>query len=335
MQELIVAEQERSLTLTYNNEQIDLLKRTIARGTTDDEFNLFLNYCKRTRLDPFTRQIYAVKRWDSRERREVMTVQISIDGMRLIAERTGRYEGQVGPFWCGPDGQWVDVWLQSTAPAAAKVGVFRTGFREPLWAVARWDSYAQKGKEGNLMGLWAKMPDLMLAKCAEALALRKAFPAETSGLYTTEEMAQADVSIRSASVERDMGNVTNPPRLSAPAEQPSLIGPAQGVEAKYNDKGQLALRFSLNGQTVIWANAPTEASYMENGDPVIVTGKPDTIKGRQAIRASNVVPDFEPDLWIERAKQAQAKAQVEADELFPEKAPAPGYNGMPEEKLPL
>jgi phage recombination protein Bet len=170
----------RNGAVDFTPQQVELLRRTVAKEANTDEFAWFGQVCRKTGLDPFSRQIYLMKA-NGR-----MTVQVSIDGFRLSAERTGKYAGQLGPQWCGPDGEWRDVWLADTPPAAARVGALRHDWKEPLWAVARWRSYARKSPT------WEAMPDLMLAKVAEALALRRAFPQELSGLYTHDEMAQAE-----------------------------------------------------------------------------------------------------------------------------------------------
>jgi phage recombination protein Bet len=175
-----------------DDDKRDLLSRTLCAGASRDEMELFFSVCDRTGLDPFARQIYAVRRWDSRAGREVMQTQVSIDGFRLVAQRSGEYAGQTSVAYCGTDGRWVDVWLNEEPPAAARVGVYRKGFVEAVTAIALFNEYAQRKKDGSLSGMWPKMPTVMIAKCAEALALRKAFPAELSGLYTPEEMAQAD-----------------------------------------------------------------------------------------------------------------------------------------------
>jgi phage recombination protein Bet len=168
-----------SITL-WTPEQTQLISTTIAPGCSNDELRLFAYACQRTGLDPFSKQIYAIKRAGK------MTIQAGIDGLRAIAERTGQLDGSITE-WCGEDGQWTDVWLGSKPPAAAKTTIWRKGANHPFTGVARFADY----NAGQ--GLWSKMGAAMIAKCSEALALRKAVPADMSGVYSTDEMQQAEV----------------------------------------------------------------------------------------------------------------------------------------------
>lgn len=183
MSQLAVKEVQGELS----REKIELIKQTVAKGATDLELELFFHACKRTGLDPLMKQIYAIKRWNSQERRETLAFQTGIDGYRLIAERTGCYAGS-------SDAEYEEGMSVGAPPILARVTVTKLVNGTPcqFTASARWNEYVQKNKEGQPTSMWQKMPYLMLAKCAESLALRKAFPAELSGLYTHEEMQQAD-----------------------------------------------------------------------------------------------------------------------------------------------
>jgi len=186
----------------FDESKIELLKNTICKGSTDEEFELFIHACKRTGLDPFMRQIYAVKRWDSSLKRESMTIQTGIDGYRLIAERTGKYSpGREPTYQYDGEGKII------SATAYVKKQTTDGTWHE-IAATAFFNEYCQRTKEGKPTRFWMQMAHTMLAKCAEALALRKAFPGDLSGLYTKEEMQQAEIeeivtkSCRSQDVEK-------------------------------------------------------------------------------------------------------------------------------------
>lgn len=168
------------------------VKAACAPDATEDEFKVFIYQANRTGLDPLARQIYSIARYDGQSGKKKSVIQTGIDGFRVVAQRTGEYEGQTKAEWCDDKGVWKDVWLDTKPPAAARVGVLRKGFREPLYATAVFTECAQYTKERKPTNMWASKPALMLAKVAEAWALRRAFPSDLSGLYTTDEMPEHD-----------------------------------------------------------------------------------------------------------------------------------------------
>jgi phage recombination protein Bet len=198
----------------WSPEQKQLIASTIAPGCSADELRMLIYAIKRR-----------IKQRDG-SYRESMTIQTGIDGLRSIAERTGQLDGSE-TFWCGEDGDWKDVWLGSKPPAAAKTIIHRKGSQHPFVGVARYADY----NAGQ--GLWNKMGAAMIAKCSEALALRKAFPADLSGVYGSEEMEQAE--------EVQAVTVTAEPAPAAPA------APAGDEKVFRSGKAAIAKVTSVDG----------------------------------------------------------------------------------------
>ena len=179
---LTIAEDQTGFT----DQQIAALRQIGLGANTQADVEVFFHQAKRSGLDPFRREIYMITR--KTKNGPKATIQTGIDGFYKIADRvtraTGGTWGIPETLWCGPNGQWRDVWLEETPPAAAKVTVERNG--------SRFTTVATSAEYNAGSPMWQKMPARMIAKCAEALAIRRAFPDDLSGLYTSEEMAQAD-----------------------------------------------------------------------------------------------------------------------------------------------
>lgn len=174
--------------VAYSEEQRRLITDVLCKGASETEVEFFMEVSKRCRLDPFRKQIHAVKRWDATLQREALSFQVGIDGLRAIASRTGEYVGNDEPaFELDAKGN----------PIKASCTVYRLihGQRYAFTASVFWAEYAQKKKDGSLTKMWYDRPFGQLGKCAEAAALRKAFPEESGGLYTEEELDSDDTTI--------------------------------------------------------------------------------------------------------------------------------------------
>lgn len=210
------------------------------KSASNGELAVFFHYCQRTGLDPFSRQIYMIARREKQDGQwvEKQTIQVGIDGFRVIrdriADRAGLDVEYEDTIWYDADGQPHDVWLSPEPPVACRVVVIKGGRRFP--GVVRTAAYAAVNKDGEMVAQWRTQPDHMIEKCAEAFALRRAFPNDLGGLYIDDEMqpspglqvvesrrlSAADLPARAQAAETGAGGVEGSP--PAPATVP---GPAE------------------------------------------------------------------------------------------------------------
>jgi len=214
----------RSDQTFWDEKQLAGLRQLGLDNASNADLAVFFHQVVRTGLDPFARQIYMIWR-DGKQ-----TIQTGIDGFRLIArravDRTGETLGYEDTQWCGTDGKWVDVWLAQAAPAAARVVVLRNGQRYP--AVALFSEYVARKRDGTITRMWQTKAALMLAKCAEALALRKAFPQDLSGIYTSDEVqSSAPSDTHWESDPQTGGGADNPDTEQAGVGSPPAAGEMQ------------------------------------------------------------------------------------------------------------
>jgi len=178
---------------TFTDQQVAALRHMGVDGASPADLAVFFHVVKRTGLDPFARQIYMISRKSKGETKQ--TIQTGIDGYRLIGRRAADARREPisvsAPEWARPDGQWLSLWsAEWGTPLAARVTITRGG--EPFTAVALFDEYKQTKYDGGLTAMWAQRPAGQIAKCAEALAWRMAFPQDLAGVYVEDELQHAD-----------------------------------------------------------------------------------------------------------------------------------------------
>lgn len=170
--------------LQFSSAQLKMIRDTYANGCSESEFEMLMHIASARRLNPLFRQIWFVKRpkYDPRTRTsvDVWSAQVSIDGLRCIAERSGLYDGQDEPEFTYVQG--------NDYPVLVKVRVYKKGIPRPFVGVAHFSEYVAKTRDGAMTTMWKEKPHIMISKCAESIALRKAFPEDMAGLYVEEEM---------------------------------------------------------------------------------------------------------------------------------------------------
>lgn len=233
----------------FSDDQLRMIRDTYANGASESEFQMLMAIAKARKLNPLFRQIWFVNRWDSQKNKLVWSPQVSIDGLRCIAERSGLYDGQDEPEFIYEEGH--------KTPSCVKVRIYKKGIPRPFVGVAHFSEYVAKKKDGKPTQMWSEKPHIMISKCAEALALRKAFPEDMAGLYVPEEMDQAQrheeepprpsMAARAIQAHRtpedtyEMDSSTDPSSIA-------YVPPAEDPRIKYTE---LLVKLPLEHRTIV------------------------------------------------------------------------------------
>lgn len=194
-----------TLPAVYDGKQLDLIRRTVAKDCNPPEFDQFIHICRAVRLDPLRRQIYAFVFHKDDAKKRQMTVVTSIGGYRAIADRTANY--RPGPTEIVLDADLVDPATNPKGISHAVATVYKHAHGEwhPVTETAYWDEFAplkeiwENGERTGRIVIdpkkdgWKRMPRVMIEKCAEAKALRRAWPDDFAGLALEEEIDKAQV----------------------------------------------------------------------------------------------------------------------------------------------
>lgn len=175
---------------TWTDKQLSLIRNTVAKDTTPAEFDMFIHTCRAVRLDPLRKQVFAFVFSKDDPKKRQLTIVTSIGGYRSIAERTGAYR---------PDDKAPRFEMCEKNPDSNPLGILRcevTVYKHshgewwPVVGEAWWDEYVPlyDGKIDKFKQGWTKMPRIMIAKCAEANALRKAWPDDFANILEESEI---------------------------------------------------------------------------------------------------------------------------------------------------
>ena len=298
----------------WDDKQLAALAQLGIQGASKADQAVFLHYCQRTQLDPFARQIYMIGRrvkdsdgkWVSK-----WTIQVGIDGFRVIRDRIARRDGVTVEYadtlWYDESGGEHEVWLWDQPPAACKVTVAVDGRRFP--GVVRFNAYAQRNKDGELISQWKTQPDHMIEKCAEAFALRRAFPNDLAGIALDDEQAPSTDTVHMAPATR--GRVTA-------AEIRQRAEPVAGeiVDAEVVAPGPQQRRSRPRQASAKDEHSPQQAVVMHFGrlgitdrdERLVLTGQ---LAGRE-IATTNDLDDTEAAAVADRLAQCRDIGQVHA-----------------------